>query len=67
MVHGSRPVLSVAFFAGLITISVGLFVGLLAGFRSGITDSILTFITDVALTIPGVPLARASVLLNSRS
>jgi len=56
IVHGSTHVLSVASIAGLITVLIGVSVGLIAGFKNGRVDSALMFIADIALTIPGVPL-----------
>jgi len=56
IIHGSRHVLLVAFLTGLITIFIGISIGLISGFKEGRIDNILMFITDCALTIPNVPL-----------
>ncbi|MDP3086913.1 MAG: ABC transporter permease, partial [Methylotenera sp.] len=53
----------VSFFVALvvtvITMSVGVFVGLLAGFYGGKVDAVLMQITDVFLAFPGILLAIA--------
>ncbi len=56
IVWGSRTVLEIAFIAGFITIAVGITVGMVAGFLGGRTDTVLMGITDVVMTIPGLPL-----------
>ncbi len=56
IVHGSRTVLEIAFIAGFITTVIGIVVGMVAGFKGGKTDVALMAITDVLMTIPGLPL-----------
>jgi len=56
IVWGSRTVLIIAFTAGIITTLVGVTVGLLAGFAGGLVDMVLMGITDILMTIPGLPL-----------
>jgi len=56
IVWGSRTVLIIAFVAGIITTLVGVTVGMIAGFVGGIVDAVLMGITDVLMTIPGLPL-----------
>ena len=56
IVWGSRTVLQIAFIAGLITTVIGVTVGMVAGFLGGLADMILMGITDVMMTIPGLPL-----------
>ena len=56
IVWGSRTVLIIAFTAGVITTLVGVTIGLVSGFLGGIADMILMGITDILMTIPGLPL-----------
>ncbi len=56
IVWGSPIVLEIAFIAGIITTLVGITIGMTAGFIGGRVDSVLMVITDVAMTIPGLPL-----------
>lgn len=56
IVWGSRTVLTIALVAGVITTLVGISVGMISGFLGGIIDMILMGITDVLMTIPGLPL-----------
>jgi len=50
---------TVAVFVTLITMTVGVFIGLLAGFYGGKVDRILMQITDIFLAFPGILLAIA--------
>jgi len=56
IVYGTRTVLEIAFIAGVITTLVGIAVGMIAGFKGGKVDAVLMGITDVLMTIPGLPL-----------
>lgn len=56
LVSGTRNVLIVALVAGLVTVVVGTGIGLFAGYRRGVSDSVLMRVTDFVLTIPGFPL-----------
>lgn len=56
IVHGSRDVLSIGFFAGLFSVFIGVAIGSFAGFVGGKIDAILMRITDVVLTIPQFPI-----------
>lgn len=51
----------VAFIVTGITMSVGIFIGLLAGFYGGRVDAILMQVTDIFLAFPGILLAIAFV------
>ena len=51
-VYGCRTSLSIAGLATLIAAVTGVVMGLTAGFMGGIVDRILSFITDLFLTIP---------------
>ena len=56
IVWGAPVVFQIAFIAGLVTTLVGIVVGMLAGFKGGLVDTVLMSITDVVMTIPGLPL-----------
>lgn len=55
IVYGTPVVLEIALVAGLITTLLGILVGMLAGFKGGWVDQILMAITDIIMTIPGLP------------
>ena len=67
IVWGSTTVLEIAFIAGIVTTLVGIAVGMIAGFLGGKVDAVLMAITDVVMTIPGLPLliVLASVIRTS--
>lgn len=67
IILGTRPIMIVGVLAAIITISIGVVVGLLTGYLGGIVDGALMRITDVFLTIPGLPLiiVVASVVQTS--
>lgn len=68
MVHGTPPVLLMMFSGSLFVVTVGTIVGTVAEFAGGRIDSVLSTITDVALTIPGLPLIIVlAVTLNPES
>lgn len=56
IVHGSRDVLILTFEAAMMTIVISVILGTVAGMKGGRVDTLLTFVTDVMLTIPGFPL-----------
>ncbi|MEW9552732.1 ABC transporter permease [Nonomuraea sp. NPDC050783] len=56
VVKGSRYVLLTAAITALITVVVGTAIGLFSGFRRGRWDTVLMRLTDMKLTIPGLPL-----------
>ncbi|WP_406314097.1 ABC transporter permease [Streptosporangium sp. NBC_01639] len=56
VVTGSSYVLLSAVITAIITVVLGTGIGLFAGFRRGRWDTVLMRITDMKLTIPGLPL-----------
>jgi peptide/nickel transport system permease protein len=56
IIVGARPIMIVGVLAAIITIFVGVLLGLLSGYAGGLTDSVIMRITDVFLTVPGLPL-----------
>jgi peptide/nickel transport system permease protein len=67
IILGTRPIMIVGVLAAVITVFVGVVVGLLTGYTGGIVDGALMRVTDVFLTIPGLPLiiVVASVVQTS--
>ena len=53
---GTRPVMEVGLFTAVIVVTVGVIVGLLTGYVGGIVDTVVMRVTDIFLTIPGLPL-----------
>ncbi|WP_327085267.1 ABC transporter permease [Nonomuraea sp. NBC_01738] len=56
VITGSRYVLLSALVTALITVVLGTGIGLFSGFKRGKWDSVLMRLTDMKLTIPGLPL-----------
>jgi peptide/nickel transport system permease protein len=61
IIFGARISLTVGVAAMLVTIGIGVTIGLLAGFFGGATDFVLMRLTDVMLTLPALLLAMALV------
>ena len=56
VILGTRPIMEVGVLAALMTVFVGVVVGLVSGYLAGTADNVIMRITDVFLTIPGLPL-----------
>jgi peptide/nickel transport system permease protein len=56
VILGTRPIMEVGVLSALMTVFVGVVMGLVSGYLGGIADSVIMRITDVFLTIPGLPL-----------
>ena len=56
MIYGSRITLMVGLAAGALATLVAVTMGLVAGYRPGAVDDVLSFITNLALVIPALPL-----------
>lgn len=67
VIWGTRRTLSVGFVGALVTVAIGVNVGLLAGFVGGRTDAILMRITDSAYAFPFLPFAIVLVGILGRS
>lgn len=68
MVYGARISLLVGLLAGAGATFVAVTLGLISGYRPGIVDELIGFVTNLALVIPGIPLmVILSAYLNSRS
>ena len=68
LIYGSRISLIVGLVAGAAATFVAMTLGLIAGYRPGPVDEVLSFITSLALVIPGIPLMIIlAAYLQSRS
>lgn len=56
LIVGTRPVIEVGIASAVIVTVVGVLLGLFSGYVGGPVDAIIMRITDVFLTIPGLPL-----------
>ena len=56
MIYGARPSLLVGLGAGAAATLVAVAFGLIAGYRPGLVDELLSFVTNLALVIPALPL-----------
>lgn len=56
MIYGARPSLLVGLAAGAAATVVAVTFGLIAGYRPGLVDEVLSFVTNLALVIPALPL-----------
>ena len=54
MVAGLPLTLRVGLLAGSVGLGIGIILGLLAGYRGGATDTIISMIADIVITIPGL-------------
>ncbi len=66
-VWGARVSLFVGFAATVLTVGIGSFVGIVAGFFGGWTDSVMMRLTDWFLVIPFLPLAIVLATVLDRS
>ena len=66
-IEGCRTSLYLATVAAVLSTIIGVTLGLLAGFVGGILDTIISFVTDLFLTLPFLVMALAiSPILNDR-
>ena len=56
LVYGARVSLLVGISAGILATFVAVTLGLVAGYRPGLVDDVLSFVTNLALVIPALPL-----------
>lgn len=66
LMYGGRPLILIGLVAALVASVVGVTVGLLAGFMGGGVDRIITWVTDVLLSVPQlVPLLLVEALFKA--
>lgn len=56
LVYGAQQSLEVGFAAGIAATLVALVIGLVSGYASGLVDDVLSYLINVFLVIPGLPL-----------
>lgn len=56
LVHATPPMLEMVAAGGAFTVVVAVIVGLVSGFKGGLLDQVMMTLTDIAMTIPGLPL-----------
>lgn len=56
LAYGGRVSIMIAVLSGLATFFIGGAIGLVSGYRGGLTDTLLMRLVDVLLSIPGLPL-----------
>jgi peptide/nickel transport system permease protein len=56
LLYGARVSLLVGLGAGAMATAVAVTLGLIAGYRPGVVDELIGFLTNLALVIPGLPL-----------
>jgi len=56
LIVGTRPIMEVGILSAVMTVFVGVVVGLASGYAGGLLDAVVMRIVDIFLTIPGLPL-----------
>ena len=56
LLYGARISLAVGFGAGLLITVIGTVLGIIAGYKGGVVDEVITFMTNMVLVIPNLPL-----------
>ncbi|GAB3040323.1 ABC transporter permease [Natronobiforma cellulositropha] len=68
IVHATPAMLKMTFAGGVYVVVVATIVGTVSGYKGGLTDSILTTISDIVMTIPGLPLVIVlAVMIDPRN
>jgi len=55
LISGSQNMMLIAFLAAVITVAIGVFLGILSGYAGGWVDKVIMFFTNIVLTIPSFP------------
>jgi len=55
-VHATPPMLQMIAAGAVFSTAIATVVGTVSGYKGGLTDRVLTTLTDIAMTIPGLPL-----------
>lgn len=56
LLYGARVSLAVGFGAGFLITVIGTVLGIVAGYKGGVVDEVITFVTNMVLVIPNLPL-----------
>jgi len=67
LIYGARLSVFLGLSAAAISVTIGLFVGLLSGYFGGILDEVLMRITDILMCLPGLPLILVLIAVLGRS
>ena len=68
LVVGTRAIMEVGVAAAIMTVAIGVFVGLASGYLSGLADAVIMRVVDVFITVPGLPLILViAALIHSSS
>lgn len=67
LIYGARVSLLVGILASVVSISLGLIVGIVAGYKGGLVDQVLMFFTDTLMFIPLIPLLVAISVFFGKS
>ncbi|GAG49143.1 unnamed protein product, partial [marine sediment metagenome] len=67
MVYGSRISLSIGLLAAVLVTTIGIIVGVTAGYFGGVVDEFLMRLVDVLLSLPWLPLLIALVALFGKN
>jgi len=54
LINGIKSSLSIGVTAALIALAIGVLIGVISGFKGGLTDSSLMLVTDVVLVLPSI-------------
>jgi peptide/nickel transport system permease protein len=67
LIYGTRVSLLVGILASSVSVSLGLIVGIVAGYKGGVVDQVLMFFTDTLMFIPLIPLLVAVSVFVGKS
>ncbi|MDH5461646.1 MAG: ABC transporter permease [Candidatus Bathyarchaeota archaeon] len=67
LVYGTRISLAVGLFAAVISTSLGIFIGIVAGYFGGLVDETLMRIVDILLCLPVLPLLLGLMVIYGTS
>jgi peptide/nickel transport system permease protein len=68
IVHSTPPILKMITSGAIFSTAIATIVGTVSGYKGGTVDRVLTTLSDIAMTIPGLPLfILISVIFNPRS
>ncbi|ELZ15426.1 binding-protein-dependent transport systems inner membrane component [Haloterrigena salina JCM 13891] len=62
-VHSTSTILKMVLSGAVFTVGIGTIIGSIAGYKGGMTDTVLSSITDVFINIPGFPLVMVLGLM----
>ena len=63
LIHATPDMLIIAFSGAVVAMSIGVVIGIVAGYKGGYWDEVLMGISDVVICIPGLPLVIVIVAI----